>query len=120
MVLQQGQQDQVELLKQELKSGVGTDLIKWRFVFGGDDQILSLFKSLKTPLQLTAKNSLPYVFIIDKERNLRGRDDDYEGTLFGFNAQSVAEMNNKMVDDIKVILAEYRRAWKKYNKNTAP
>jgi hypothetical protein len=23
-----------------------------------------------------------------------------------------------MVDDIKVILAEYRRAWKKYNKNT--
>mgnify|MGYP001158095338 FL=1 len=121
MVLQQGQQDQVELLKEELKSGVGTDLIKWRFVFGGDDQIASLFKSLKTPLQLTAKNSLPYVFIIDKERNLRGRDDDEdEGTLFGFNAQSVAEINNKMVDDIKVILAEYRRAWKKYNKNTAP
>ena len=120
MVLQQGQQDQVELLKQELKSGVGTDLIKWRFVFGGDDQIASLFKSLKTSLQLTAKNSLPYVFIIDKERNLRGRDDDEdEGTLFGFNAQSVAEINNKMVDDIKVILAEYRRAWKKYNKNTA-
>lgn len=120
MVLQQGQQDQVELLKEELKSGVGTDLIKWRFVFGGDDQILSLFKSLKTPLQLTAKNSLPYVFIIDKERNLRGRDDDEdEGNLFGFNAQSVAEINNKMVDDIKVILAEYRRAWKKYNKNTA-
>ena len=121
MVVQEGQQVQVEELKQELKSGVGTDLIKWRFVFGNDDQIASLFKSLKTPLQLTAKNSLPYVFIIDKERNLRGRDDDEdEGTLFGFNAQSVAEINNKMVDDIKVILAEYRRAWKKYNKNTAP
>tara|TARA_B100000900_G_scaffold332145_1_gene293004 strand:+ start:169 stop:831 length:663 start_codon:yes stop_codon:yes gene_type:complete len=121
MVLKQGQQDQVELLKQELKSGVGTDLIKWRFVFGSDDQIARLFKSLKTPLQLTAKKSLPYVFIIDKERNLRGRDDDEEeGTLFGFNAESVAEINNKMVDDIKVILAEYRRAWKKYNKNTAP
>ena len=76
MVVQEGQQVQVEELKQELKSGVGTDLIKWRFVFGNDDQIASLFKSLKTPLQLTAKNSLPYVFIIDKERNLRGRDDD--------------------------------------------
>ena len=121
MVLKQGHQDQVELLKQELKSGVGTDLIKWRFIFGSDDQITRLFKSLKTPLQLTAKKSLPYVFIIDKERNLRGRDDDEkEGTLFGFNAESVAEINNKMVDDIKVILAEYRRAWKKYNKNTAP
>ena len=121
MVVQEGQQVQVEEFKKELKSGVGTDLIKWRFIFGNDDEIASLFKSLKTPLQLTVKNSLPYVFIIDKERNLRGRDDDEdEGTLFGFNAQSVAEINNKMVDDIKVILAEYRRAWKKYNKNTAP
>jgi len=121
MVVEEGQQVQVEEFKKELKSGVGTDLIKWRFIFGNDDEIASLFKSLKTPLQLTVKNSLPYVFIIDKERNLRGRDDDEdEGTLFGFNAQSVAEINNKMVDDIKVILAEYRRAWKKYNKNTTP
>ena len=99
---------------------MGTDLIKWRFIFGSDDQIISLFKSLKTPLKLTDKNSLPYVFIIDKQRNLRGRDDDEDmGTLFGFNAESVAEINNKMVDDVKVILAEYRRAWKKYNKTTS-
>ena len=121
MVLKHGQQDYVKLLKQELKSGVGTDLIKWRFIFGGDDQISNLFKSLKTPLKLTKSKSLPYVFIIDRERNLRGRDDDEdEGTLFGFNAQSVAEINNKMVDDIKVILAEYRRAWKKYNNILLP
>jgi hypothetical protein len=119
MVVQEGQETQVEELKQELKSGVGTDLVKWRFIFGSADQIASLFKSLKTPLQLSSEKSLPYVFIIDKERSLRGRDDDEDdGTLFGFNAQFVAEINNKMVDDIKVILAEYRRAWKKYNKNT--
>lgn len=121
MVLNEGQQNQVQQLIQELKSGVGTDLIKWRFIFGSNDQIQSLFESLKTPLQLTPKKSIPYVFIIDKQRNLRGRDDDEDvGTLYGFNAQSVAEINNKMVDDIKVILAEYRRAWKKYNKNTVP
>tara|TARA_B100001248_G_scaffold258441_1_gene242577 strand:- start:171 stop:833 length:663 start_codon:yes stop_codon:yes gene_type:complete len=121
MVVKQGYQAQVEELKEELKAGVGTDLIKWRFVFGNDDQIASLFDSLKTPLKLSNKYSLPYVFIIDKELNLRGRDDDEDGgTLYGFNAQSVAEINNKMVDDIKVILAEYRRAWKKYNKNTTP
>lgn len=117
MVLRNGQQIQVEMLKEELKSGVGTDLFKWRFIFGTDEQIGTLFESLKTPLELTSEKSLPYVFIIDKEGNLRGRDDDEDvGTLFGFNAQSVAEINNKMVDDIKVILAEYRRAWKKYNK----
>ena len=121
IVLKQGQQADINLLRQELKSGVGTDLIKWRFIFGSEDQIESLFKSLKTPLKLSNNKSSPYVFIIDRERNLRGRDDDDgEGTLFGFNAESVAEINNKMVDDIKVILAEYRRAWKKYNKNIMP
>ena len=118
MVLREGQQEEVETLKSELKTGVGTDLVKWNFIFGSDDQIDHLYQSLKTPLTLTNNKSLPYVFIIDKERNLRGRDDDEDvGTLYGFNAQSVAEINNKMVDDIKVILAEYRRAWKKYNKD---
>ena len=116
MVVKNGRQTQVNELKNELKAGVGTDLVKWRFVFGSDDEIAALFESLDTPLSLTEKNSLPYVFIIDKERNLRGRDDDEKvGTLFGYNAKSVAEINNKMVDDIKVILAEYRRALKKYN-----
>jgi hypothetical protein len=33
--------------------------------------------------------------------------------LYGFNSQSVAEINNKMVDDVKIILAEYRLALKK-------
>ena len=46
--------------------------------------------------------------------NLRGRDDDDDiGKLYGFNAESVAEINNKMVDDVKIILAEYRLALKK-------
>ena len=118
MVLENGLQDQVNILKEELKEGVGTDLVKWRFVFGSPDEIQDLFDSLRTNLNLSQGKSSPYVFIIDKEVNLRGRDDDEDvGTLYGFNSQSVAEINNKMVDDVKVILAEYRRAWKKYNHN---
>ena len=118
MVLKNGQQDQVNILKEELQEGVGTDLFKWRFVFGSPDEIQDLFDSLRTNLNLSQGKSSPYVFIIDKEVNLRGRDDDEDvGTLYGFNSQSVAEINNKMVDDVKVILAEYRRAWKKYNRN---
>ena len=104
-----------EDLKMKLKEGVGTDLIKWKFIFGNSDEIKTLFNSLKIPFILTDSDSTPLVFIIDKEKNLRGRDDD-EGILFGFNTQSVAEINNKMVDDVKVILAEYRRALKKYNR----
>ena len=118
MVLENGQQDNVNLLKEELQEGVGTDLVKWRFAFGSPDEIQDLFDSLRTNLNLSQGKSSPYVFIIDKEVNLRGRDDDEDvGTLYGFNSQSVAEINNKMVDDVKVILAEYRRAWKKYNNN---
>ena len=74
------------------------------------------FNSLQTQLSLDENNSSPYVFIIDKKRTLRGRNDDEDvGTLYGFDATSVAEINNKMVDDVKVILAEYRLALKKYN-----
>ena len=118
MVLENGQEDQVNILKEDLQEGVGTDLVKWRFLFGSPDEIQDLFDSLRTNLNLSQGKSSPYVFIIDKEVNLRGRDDDEDvGTLYGFNSQSVAEINNKMVDDVKVILAEYRRAWKKYNHN---
>jgi len=67
-------------------------------------------------LQLDQQGSTPYVFIIDKKAQLRGRNDDEDtGVLYGFNAESVAEINNKMLDDVKVILAEYRLALKKYN-----
>ena len=104
------------LLKKKLKEGVGTNLIKWKFIFGNSEEINNLFNSLNTPFNLSNSDSTPIVFIIDKEKNLRGRDDDDQGILFGFNAQSVAEINNKMVDDVKVILAEYRRALKKYNR----
>ena len=56
-----------------------------------------------------------YVFIIDKQRNLRGRTDDEDvGMLYGYDASNYAEINNKMSDDIKVVLAEYRLALKKY------
>ena len=58
----------------------------------------------------------PYVFIIDKDRSLRGRDDDDDvGLLYGFDSSDYSEVNNKMSDDVRVILAEYRLALKKYN-----
>lgn len=115
IALLDGQQKEVENLKEKLREGVGTDLIKWKFIFGTSEEIKTLFDSMKTPLKLSNSHSTPLVFIIDKDKNLRGRDDDDQDILFGFNTQSVAEINNKMVDDVKVVLAEYRRALKKYN-----
>ncbi|MFZ8961421.1 MAG: hypothetical protein ACO2Y1_07120 [Flavobacteriaceae bacterium] len=109
---------QVEALLQNLQEGVGTDISRWNFVSTDTAQIRSHFESLQTPLQLDENASTPYVFIIDKDLNLRGRNDDEdEGTLFGFDARSVAQLNKKMIDDVKVILAEYRLALKIYNQS---
>ena len=86
------------------------------FVYASESQIKEYFKGLKTDLSLDDNQATPYVFIIDKDVNLRGRKkDDNEGTKYGFNTISVAELNNKMEDDVKIVLAEYRLALKKNN-----
>ena len=104
----------IEDLKSDLVSGVGTDLKNWNFIPTTQSNIKMIFDSFKTNIELDNNFSTPYVFIIDRNLSLRGRDDDEEiGMLFGFNSQSVAEINNKMVDDVKIILAEYRLALKK-------
>ncbi|PCJ97917.1 MAG: hypothetical protein COA50_03010 [Flavobacteriaceae bacterium] len=114
MVLPVGTEEKVEELKKEL--GGLVDIKNWKFVFGSETEIKNVFKSLKTDLNLDANLGTSYVFIIDKDVNLRGRKkDEEEGTKYGFNATSVADLNNKMEDDVKIILAEYRLALKKNN-----
>ncbi|RAJ11232.1 thioredoxin domain-containing protein [Arenibacter echinorum] len=112
MVMPKGTEQSVEELKKELEQLA--DVGKWNFVYGDEDEINRLFKSLKTNLSLDGNLGTPYVFIIDKNRVLRGRDDDEdEGVKYGFDTSSVADLNNKMEDDVKIILAEYRMALKK-------
>lgn len=116
MVQPTGTEVQSETLLNKLASGTNTDMRNWKFVFTSPQQIQQLFDSLQTNVQLDDALSSPYVFIIDKKNALRGRDDDEDsGTLYGYDSRSVAEINNKMEDDIKVILAEYRLALKKNN-----
>ena len=104
----------IEDLKSDLVSGVGTDLKNWNFIPTTQSNIKMIFDSFKTNIDLDNNFSTPYVFIVDRNLSLRGRDDDEDiGMLYGFNSQSVAEINNKMVDDVKIILAEYRLALKK-------
>ena len=112
MLIPKGNESKVTALKSEL--GNLADVKKWKFAYGDEEEIQRFFKDLKTDLSLDENLATPYVFIIDKDRNLRGRtNDEDEGTKFGFDATSVAELNNKMEDDVKIILAEYRLALKK-------
>lgn len=116
MVVPKGNKEQVVELKNEL--GKLSNVDKWHFAFGSDTEIKELFDSLKSNIDLDEELFTPNVFIIDKDLNLRGRtDDEDEGVKYGFDTSSVAELNNKMVDDVKIILAEYRLALKKNNAN---
>lgn len=116
MVIPNGAEDKVASLKEEL--GQLTNTKKWNFVFASVVEIKELFNGLKTNLSLDKNLGNSNVFIIDKDKNLRGRDNDEDEEIkYGFNTISVADLNNKMEDDVKVILAEYRLALKKNNAN---
>jgi cytochrome oxidase Cu insertion factor (SCO1/SenC/PrrC family) len=114
VVLPNGTEDQAKNLKKEL--GVITDMQKWRFMYGTPAEISELFDSLKTTYRLNSNSYSPYAFIIDKNMDLRGRtsdEDSVESLMYGYNAETVAPIHKKMVDDVKVLVAEYRLALKK-------
>jgi cytochrome oxidase Cu insertion factor (SCO1/SenC/PrrC family) len=114
VVLPNGTEDQAENLKKEL--GFITDMQKWRFMYGTPEEISELFDSLQTTYRLNANSYSPYAFIIDKNMDLRGRtsdEDSVESLMYGYNAETVAPIHKKMVDDVKVLVAEYRLALKK-------
>ncbi|MAT89998.1 MAG: hypothetical protein CMC35_04840 [Flavobacteriaceae bacterium] len=112
-LITEGQESEVAALKQRLTEI--EDPIKYKFVVATPEVIEQLFQSLETQDVLSSQYSTDAVYIIDKDSNLRGRKDDEDvGMLYGYNASDYAEINNKMSDDIKVILAEYRLELKKY------
>ncbi len=91
-----------------------TNFQNWKFIEVSNKDLLDVFESLKTDLKLDSSLATSYVFIIDRDGNLRGRDDEEE-IKYGYDSRFVADINNNMVDDVKVILAEYRMALKKNN-----
>ena len=112
MVQPQGTEEKCQQLVDELSRSTQVDTSGWKFVFLDPVQIQLVFDRLNTPLSLDETLGSPYVFIIDKGVALRGRDDNDN---VGYDAQSVADIHNNMVDDVKVMLAEYRLALKKYH-----
>ncbi len=115
MIQPKGTNELTQNLQNDLKTGTDTDLINWKFISIQDDNLKKVFNSLNTDISLDSKLGTPYVFIIDRDSNLRGRDDD-DGVKYGYDSRSVADINNNMLDDVKVILAEYRMALKKNNR----
>lgn len=106
---------QEEARKLKKKIAEFTDMSRWKLVGLDSIEIENLYQSFATGDQLINLKSNK-AFIVDKDLNLRGRntdEDSLNGILFGYNMNSVAELNSKMKDDVKIVLAEYRLALKR-------
>ena len=89
-----------------------TDVSQWHFVFTSTDEIQQYYNQLKLKNKLNPDFGTSNVFIVDKNRNLRGRKkkDEYKE---GYDTFSPSDLSNQMLDDFKIILYEYRAALKK-------
>ena len=94
--------------------GTYTEVEQWQFVFATPEAIAAYYKQLHLVGKLNDSLGTSLIYILDKERNLRGRkaNKDYKE---GYDTFHPAELSNEMLDDFKVILYEYRAALKKNN-----
>lgn len=94
-----------------------TDVKNWNFVFAWNEEIQKFYDQLHLKGKLDKNLGTSNVYIVDKERNLRGRKDDKEYKE-GYNTFHPSELSNEMLDDFKIILYEYRAALKKNHNAT--
>jgi cytochrome oxidase Cu insertion factor (SCO1/SenC/PrrC family) len=110
-------EESTKLLKKELNQY--KELKYWRFVFGTEEEINKIYNTLRVEEPLNANLASEEVFIIDKERNQRGRLDDREENekeknipvygMYSYNCIEVAELKNKMSEDMRILFTEYRQ-----------
>lgn len=109
--------NQVLLLEKELNQY--EYLSYWKFGFGSYKDILSIFQELNTDTALDSTLRTSNVFLIDKERNQRGRFDDRDKSelkkntptygLSSYNCLDVSVLKNKMSEDVRILFTEYRQ-----------
>lgn len=117
LVVPNGTEKAVEKLKEEVFTY--EDLKFWHFVYGTPEQIEKVYASLKAEEALGSRLETNKIFIIDKDLYQRGRFDDREDRekeknnpvygLYAYNTIEVAEIKNKMSDDLRILFTEYRQ-----------
>tara|TARA_B100000767_G_scaffold98024_1_gene94022 strand:+ start:50 stop:769 length:720 start_codon:yes stop_codon:yes gene_type:complete len=108
---------QVALLEKELNQYEFLEY--WKFGFGSKEDVLAAYQELKTSAVLDASLKTSDVFIIDKERNQRGRLDNRDkneikrnSPIFGlssYDCLEVSVLKNKMSEDVRILFTEYRQ-----------
>jgi len=127
IILPKGAESQAAQLQKEINNY--DDMRFWHYVFGEPDDIKTLFNSLKTEESLDEKLFTDHVFIVDKDLAQRGRIDDRDDKgkqkkeavfpLYSYDCIEVAEIKNKMSDDLRILFTEYRQKRKgKFDSST--
>lgn len=127
ILMPNGTEEAVKTLKAEISSY--QDLRFWHFVFGEPSDIKRVFFSLKNNGDLSSNLAANQVYVIDKDLTQRGRLDDRTDNelekkkpvygLYGYDCIEVAEVKNKMSDDLRILFTEYRQKRKgQFNSDT--
>jgi len=114
-----------EVKKELLKSD---ELNYWYFATVDNVSLQKIYFSLRAESKLDSFNYTSQVFIIDKQKNQRGRIDDRNEDqviksldligLYSYNSIKVSEIKSKMNDDIRILFTEYRQKRKgNFNSN---
>ena len=117
IVLPKGAEDSAIQLQKEINNY--DDMRFWHYVFGEPNDINNLFNSLKSEEALDETLFTDHIFIVDKDLTQRGRLDDREDKqkerdeaiypLYSYDCIEVAEVKNKMSDDLRILFTEYRQ-----------
>ena len=117
ILVSEGTQEQVGALKKELYQY--DELKYWHFVYADNGKILRIFDSLLSKTNLNSNYATNEVFIIDIDQMQRGRLDDRTDIekerktpvydLVSYNCIEIAEIKNKMGDDMRILFTEYRQ-----------
>ena len=114
-----------EVKKELIKSD---ELNYWYFATVDNVSLQKIYFSLRAESKLDSSNYTSQVFIIDKQKNQRGRIDDRNEDqviksldligLYSYNSIKVSEIKSKMNDDIRILFTEYRQKRKgNFNSN---
>lgn len=113
--------DGTQKFTEELKKEINTyeDIRFWHFVYAKPLVIQKLYNSLKSKAPLDENLATNAVFIVDKDLNQRGRIDDRTDNeitknkavhgLYAYDCIEVAEIKNKMSEDMRILFTEYRQ-----------
>jgi len=117
MIVPEQSKNEVEQLIYEFEWAKLASFSDWKFVFAPTEEIQNYYDKLGLINTLDENYGTNLVYILDKERNLRGRkgknNKNEEEYKEGYRTVSPAEIKNEMEDDFKIILYEYKAAYKK-------